>query len=55
MQVKFLKLLNNEAKKNAYIQKLKATINCLNAAVPKHSKHLKRPKLSTVGGTNTEA
>lgn len=49
MQVKFLKLLNNEAKKNAYIQKLKATIQCL-SPLPKHAKHLKHPKIPNPGG-----
>lgn len=53
--VKLRKLLNNIVKLKTYAEKLKATIECLNAAIPKHSKHLKRPKLSTVGGTNTEA
>ena len=53
--VKLRKLLNNIVKLKTYAEKLKATIECLNAAIPKDSKHLKRPKLSTVGGTNTEA
>ena len=51
--VKLRKLLNNIVKLKSYAEKLKATINCLNAAVPKHSKHLKHPKLPTVGGAKT--
>ncbi len=53
--VKLRKLLNNIVKLKTYAEKLKATIECLNAAIPKDSKHLKFPKLPTVGGTNKEA
>ena len=52
--VKLRKLLNNIVKLTTYAEKLKATIECLNAAIPKDSKHLKFPKLPTVGGASRE-